>query len=104
MTWLIKIFDNIVVPNSVIRRVQRITWKQVSTVVIPALLVFFIAAVLLYQNAVPGRNAGYYVLVGLSIAAGLLLYIGGLIVTLLAFKKAHDLFRQDDGWRESVAA
>ena len=81
-----------------------INYKEAGKLLLPLFFVVAIAAVFVAQLSIPGHNFVYYLILGLSFTAGLVLYAAGLIISIFAFKKAHDLFRQDDGWRESVAA
>jgi hypothetical protein len=84
--------------------INSINYKEASKLLLPLVVAFAIGSVFLAQYSMPGHNFLYYLIFGLSFTAGLALYAAGLLLSIFAFKKAHDLFRQDDGLRESVAA
>lgn len=84
--------------------IPRIHYKDTIKLALPTIAIFASIAVLFSHLTMPGHSFFMSVIIGLSITAGTLLYAGGLITSIFAIKKAHDLFRQDDGLRESVTA
>jgi len=86
-------------------KIRGINFKEASLIVVPLFIIVIIAVMLLVQWSMPGQSSLQYALISISIAIGLLLYLGGLIISIFAFKKAHDLFQNPDkNWRESVVA
>lgn len=97
MTWfkkqLVQIFD----------KDRGVHYKNaVIKLVLPLMLVLFIAITWFSRFTLPGYSLSHYMIIAFSISMGLFLYISGLLISIIAFKKAHDLLRQNDGWRESV--
>jgi len=86
-------------------KIRGINFKEASLIATPLFIILIIAVMLMVQWSMPGQNSLHYALVSISITIGILLYLGGLIISIFAFRKAHDLFQNPDkNWRESVVA
>jgi uncharacterized membrane protein len=82
----------------------RVLGKLKNGKLVLPVLFFFVAWIALSASLVPTKSLFTFILLALSVAAGLLLYIGGLLLCVFAFKRAHELFRkQEQEWHGSLS-